>query len=139
MLEDLNALLVAAKELPDTPADGEYQKLPDGEYDAVIDNVKFAESKKGNIMFVWEFIITDGPFIKYHEWKYSVLNSPENMKRLTTDLNKFGIDTEKGIEKIEKQFNNLVDVPVILIIESKVSKNDPDTVYRNISVKPCNL
>lgn len=136
MLDDLNALLEAAKELPELPGDGEYQKLPDGEYTAIIDNVKFSESKKGSLMFVWEFIITDGPFTKYHEWKYSMLTSPENMQRLTTDLKKFGVNTT-SMEKIEKDFNLLVDVPVTLKIESTVSKKDPSAApFRNVSVKP---
>jgi hypothetical protein len=138
MLEDLNALLEAAKELPELPSEGEYQKLPDGEYQAIIDKVEFKESKSGKLMFVWEFIITEGQYVKYHEWKYSMLTSPENMQRLITDLKKFGVNTE-SMEKIENDFDLLINVPVTLKIESKVSKQNPDAEpFRNISVKPCN-
>ena len=139
MLDDLNALLEAAKELPELPAEGEYQKLPDGDYEAIITKVEFKESKKGNLMFVWEFIISEGEFTKYHEWKYSMLNSPENMQRLVTDLKKFGINTN-SMETIEADFELLLDVPVTLKIESKANKQNPDAEpFRNVSVKPCNL
>lgn len=136
MLEDLNLLLDAAKDLPQLPAEGEYQKIPDGVYNAVIDKVQFKESKKGKLMFVWEFIITEGEFTKYHEWKYSMLTSPEHMQRLTTDLIKFGVNI-KSMDTIEKDFELLIDVPVTLKIESTVSKSNPDAEpFRNISVKP---
>ena len=139
MLDDLNALLEAAKELPELPAEGEYQKLPDGEYEAIISKVEFKESKKGRLMFVWEFIITEGQFTKYHEWKYSMLTSPENMQRLVTDLKKFGVNTN-SMETIETDFELLIDVPVILNIKTNVNTKNPDAEpFRNVSVKPCNL
>lgn len=135
MMEDLNALLSAAKELPEIAGDGEYQKIPDGLYNAVIDKVEFKESKAGKLMFVWEFIITEGQFNKYHEWKYSMLTTPENMQRLITDLNKFGVNTN-DMTTMQNDLELLIDVPVTLEIKSTASKTDPETVYRNISVKP---
>lgn len=140
MMNELNALLESAKELPKKElGDGEFARLPDGEYDAVIFNVKFTESKtSGNLMFVWEFIISEGQYAKFHEWKYSVLNSPEAMQRLITDLTKFGVNTE-SIETIEKDFDTLLDVPVKLTIITTPNKTNPAAEpYRNISVKPCN-
>ena len=86
-------------------------------------------------MFVWEFIITEGEYTKQHEWKYNVLNNAENMQRLITDLSKFGVNT-KSIESIENDLDVIIDVPVTLDIVSKPSKNNPETIYRNLSVKP---
>jgi hypothetical protein len=66
-----------------------------------------------------------------------VLNKPENMKRLTTDLTKFGIDCTKTIEHIQDHLEDLLDVPVEIEVKTTKSKKD-DTEYRNISIKPLN-
>lgn len=134
MMDDLNALLEEAKKIP-VKNDGEFERLPDGTYKAIVNKVEFKESKSGNLMFVWEFIITEGEYTKQHEWKYNVLNNAENMQRLITDLSKFGVNT-KSIESIENDLDVIIDVPVTLDIVSKPSKNNPETIYRNLSVKP---
>lgn len=112
------------------------QEVPDGTYPATIYGVEFTESKKsGNLMFKWEFVYGDAcEYANRHEWKYTVLNKPENMKRLITDLEKFGIECT-SIERIKEQLENLLDVPVDITIKSSKSKTS-DEVYRNISVNP---
>lgn len=133
MMDELNALLEASKNVETT--DG-FSKLPDGEYEAIIESVGFTESKNsGNLMFKWEFIITGPKFIKSHEWKYVVLNKPENMKRLTTDLEKFGINTS-SMATIQGGLENLLDVPVILEIKTTPAKEAGKDPFRNISIKP---
>ena len=82
MDRELQALLDASV---DVKVD-DYSPVPDGTYDAIIHAVEFTESKQsGNLMFKWEFIYTTEEYENKHEWKYTVLNKPENMKRLTTD------------------------------------------------------
>lgn len=134
MKKDLDALLDLAKDLPEES----FEKLPDGNYIAVIDKVGFGESKAGNYMFSWEFIVSEGKHTKQHEWKYTTLNKPENMKRLMTDLKKFGIDTEKGIDAIEGQLEHLIDVEVDLEIKTSQPKDADKQPFRNVNVKPCN-
>ena len=56
------------------------------------------------------------------------------MKRLTTDLEKFGIKCD-SIDNIKNQLEDLLDVPVEITIKSSKSKTN-DQVYRNISVNP---
>lgn len=131
MDKELEALLQASA---DVKVD-DYSDVPDGTYEATIYAVEFTESKtSGNLMFKWEFIYTDEDYANKHEWKYTVLNKPENMKRLTTDLEKFGIECD-SIEHIKEQLEHLLDVPVTLTIKSSQSKTN-DQVYRNISVNP---
>jgi hypothetical protein len=138
MMEDINALLAAAQELPKQEFEsGEFTKLPNGSYEAVICDVKFKESKTGKLMFVWEFIITEGQYTKKHEWKYSMLTSPQSTQILLSDLNKFGVNT-KTLETIEEDFNLLLDVPVTINITETPAKDPTKEPYRNISVKPCN-
>lgn len=136
-IKDINDLLNLAKELPPVE-EGEFKKLPDGKYIAIIDKAGFGTSKKGNLQFVWEFIITEGPHTKSHEWKYSSLTSEVNMQYLVGDLKKFGVNTE-SYESIEKDLELLLDVPVQLDIVSTPSKKDPNAEpFRNVYVKPCN-
>lgn len=128
---ELQALLDASV---DAKIEG-YDNVPDGIYKAIIHSVEFKESKSsGNLMFVWEFIYTDEEYINRHEWKYSVLNSPQNMKRLVTDLEKFGIKCDT-IENIRNGMEDLLDVEVELTIKTIVSKSNGNE-YRNITVNP---
>jgi len=112
------------------------KEVPDGTYEATIYGVEFTESKaSGNLMFKWEFVYSDEEeYANKHEWKYTVLNKPENMKRLVTDLEKFGIECD-SIDHIKSQLEHLLDVPVTLTIKSSKSKTN-DQIYRNISVNP---
>ena len=133
MLEELNALLEASK---DVEINEGFDKTPDGEYEGIIDNCGFCESKNsGNLMFKIELIITGPKFAKKHEWKYYVLNKPENMKRLTTDLEKFGLNCT-SMETIQKGLESLLDVPVSIIIKTSEPKEEGKEGYRNISINP---
>lgn len=131
MDKELQALLDASV---DVQVD-DYSQVADGTYEGTIYSVEFTESKKsGNLMFKWEFIYTSEGVANRHEWKYTVLNKPENMKRLTTDLEKFGIICD-SIEHIKEQLGDLLDVPVNITVKSSESKTDGQ-IYRNISVNP---
>ena len=131
MDRELQALLDASV---DVKVD-DFSPVPDGTYEAIINSVEFTESKQsGNLMFKWEFIYTTEEYENKHEWKYNVLNKPENMKRLITELEKFGVNCS-SIETIKNSLEDLLDVPVILIIKTTVSKTNGQE-YRNISVKP---
>lgn len=132
MLEELNSLLQEAAKLPEQ----NFEKVPDGKYTGIIDGVEFTESKaSGNLMFVWTIKYTDEEIANRKEWKYQVLNKPENMKRLITDLTKFGIDCTKDMEHIQDQLENLLDVEVEVEVKTTVSKNNGEE-YRNVSIKP---
>ena len=113
----------------------DYSLVPDGTYDAIIHTVEFTESKNtGKLMFKWEFIYTTEEYENKHEWKYNVLDKPENMKRLTTDLEKFGVNCS-SMDSIRNGMQDLLDVPVLLTIKTTVSKSNGQE-YRNISVNP---
>ena len=131
MDRELQALLNASV---DVKVD-DYSPVPDGTYDAIIHTVEFTESKKsGKLMFKWEFIYTTEEYENKHEWKYNVLDKPENMKRLTTDLEKFGVNCS-SMDSIRNGMQDLLDVPVLLTIKTTVSKSNGQE-YRNISVNP---
>ena len=132
MDRELQALLDASV---DVKVD-DFSPVPDGTYDAIIHAVEFTESKQsGNLMFKWEFIYTTEEYENKHEWKYTVLNKPENMKRLVTDLEKFGINCS-SMETIQEGLSNLLDVEVTLVIKTSEPKEEGKEGYRNISVNP---
>ena len=132
MMEELNELLKASIDLPEQTFDD----IPDGTYEGFIDGAEFTESKKShNLMFKWTLKYTTEEIAGRYDWKYTVLNSPENMKRLTTDLSKFGIDTTTSIEDIKNHLEDLLDVPVSITVKTNIGK-DNETKYRNISIKP---
>lgn len=134
MLEELNALLQESADLPEQT----FENVPDGKYEGIIDGAEFTESKQsGNLMFKWTLKYTTEKFAGRYDWKYIVLNKPENMKRLTTELTKFGIDCTKSVEHIQNHLEDLLDVPVEIEVKTTKSKKD-ETEYRNISIKPLN-
>ena len=133
MFDELNELLASATDV-EIAGDGEYTELPEGEYKAVIENVSFGESKAGNLKFEWEFVINEGDYVNRHHWKYNTLTSPENMKRLLTELEKFGIDTTT-METINNGLPDLINVPVIIKITKSTSKTT-GTVFTNTHVDP---
>ena len=133
MLDELNALLEASK---DVEINDGFDKTPDGEYEGLIYACEFCESKtSGNLMFKLELVITGPKFAKKHEWKYYVLNKPENMKRLTTDLEKFGLNCT-SMDTIQKGLESLLDVPVSIVITTSEPKEEGKEGYRNISINP---
>ena len=132
MLEELDRLLEASVDVELNT--GDFEPVVDGTYNAVIESVGFTTSKNDNYMFKWEFIIQDKPYVNRHEWKYTVLNKPENMKRLTTDLAKFGINIT-SMDAIKNGLENLLDVPVYLSIKTSEGKDGKEG-YRNISINP---
>lgn len=132
MLEELNSLLQEAAKLPEQ----NFENVPDGKYTGIIDGVEFKESKtSGNLMFVWTLKYTDETVAGRKDWKYQVLNKPENMKRLITDLTKFGIDCTKDMEYIQDHLEDLLDIEVEIEVKTTVSKSNGEE-YRNISIKP---
>lgn len=137
LLKELNGLLEDSKEV-ELPTGGDFEDLPDGTYEAVIENCEFKESKSsGNLMFEWHFIIENGQYAGRHHWKYQVLTSAENMKRLTTDLAKFRVDTtsmdaiERGIDEV------LIGAPCDITVKTSVAKDGKykGQSFTNTSIK----
>lgn len=114
----------------------DFSRNPDGDYTGSIYGCEFKETKETKSpMFVLDIII-DGPtHVNQHEWKNYVLNSPENMKRFTTDLEKFGLPTS-SMKVINEHLKDLIDVPVELSIKTgRPSERFPEG-FRNVSVNP---
>lgn len=127
-MDDLNELMKASETVEFEKK--EFEELPDGTYPAIINAVKFTQTKNtGKPMFVWEFIIDGGKFNGRKEWKNQVLNDPTSMAYLRLDLKAFGI-VDKEIELIEAKLDTLLDVQ----LDITIAKNEKG--FRNIYLKP---
>lgn len=124
---ELDELLAAASELPEQ----NFEDTPDGTYAGAIESVGFGTTKTEPIRnkFTIETIISGPTYVGKHEWKTYVLDTAENVQRMTTDLVKFGIDCS-SMKKITEQLEDMLDVPVELVIKTGKSG------YRNLSINP---
>lgn len=129
IMKDLDGLLEASRDVEI----GDFENLPDGTYEAYVYACEFTESKAGNLMFKWEFILDgNGKFDNKHHWKYTTLNSPENMKRLVTDLEKFNVDCSSMANIQEQLEEKILDMYVTLTLTSNTKD---DKTYVNTSIK----
>lgn len=129
--DELNELIEKSK---DVQVD-DYDQLEDGVYEAEITNCEITESKKGDSMIKFEFTVIEGKFEGRKVWKYTVLNSPENMKRARTDFEKFDLMIE-DVDQLENACEEIIDEEVELTIKTKVStKNGEKKSYTNVSIK----
>lgn len=130
---ELDNLLKEAGDLKVQDGEG-FEELPEGDYLATIQDMVIKESKSGNLMLEWEFIIdTKEAFGGRHHWKYAMLTDAKNVKRAVTELEKFGLNCS-SIAQIEEGFTQLLDRKVVITI--KHSKLANGNTFVNTSVNP---
>ena len=127
-LKELNNLFNEVKDKEESEFSN-YVTLPDGNYNATIDDLEVTESKSGKPMFVLSFKIKDGEYKDHIHKQFIMLcgndetQASRNINRYATTIKKLGVDTTQGIEYT---FSNLavgLNKEVILKIETTVSKN----------------
>lgn len=126
--KELDELLEDSTKITKEELESGYEELPEGEYEAFIDEMEIKESKSGNLMLVWKFEVTDGEYEGEDHYKYSMLNDAKNMKRVTTELEKFGHSISK-FSDLEDCLEDMLDEDVTITIEI-------DGTYTNTSVDP---
>lgn len=130
---ELDNLLKEAGDIQVQEGEG-FEDLPEGDYLATIQDMVIKESKSGNLMLEWEFIIDPKEnFGGRHHWKYAMLTDAKNVKRAVTELEKFGLDCS-SIAQIEEGFTQLLDKKVVITI--KHSKLSNGNTFVNTSVNP---
>jgi|GEM_PF-4165309 len=78
-----------------------FGNLPDGSYEARVENAGYRLSKSGNPMVVYEFVITKGFFAKRHVWKYDVVREGSR-ERILGDALRLGVAAADIKELIDK-------------------------------------
>lgn len=130
---ELDNLLKEAGDLKVQDGEG-FEDLPEGDYLAAIQDMVIKESKSGNLMLEWEFVIdAKESFGGRHHWKYAMLTDAKNVKRAVTELEKFGLNCS-SIAQIEEGFTQLLDKKVVITI--KHSKLANGNTFVNTSVNP---
>lgn len=128
-LKELNALFNEVKDLSEEEVNG-YFRMPDGNYNAVIDDLEITESKNGNPMFVLSFKITDGEYKDQIHKQFIMLSANNedqlrrNINRYATTIKKLGVDTT-AVKDMSETFDKIsigLNKKVILKIETTVSK-----------------
>ena len=109
---------------------GEYKDVPDGDYDAIVDEVMFHESKAGGKFLKWKLKIT-GPDHKGRLlWRYSSLTKPDMLGWLKHDLRMCGVVLEK-LSDLPPQLENLLDAPVQIAVKASKKPDGMASVYIN--------
>ena len=127
-LKDLNNLFNQVKDKSEDDFNT-YEKLPDGNYNAIVDDLEVTDSKSGKPMFVVSFKILDGEYKDFIHKQFIMLCGNDdnqvarNINRYATTIAKLGVDTTQGIEYTFKNLSPGLGKKVILKVETTVSKN----------------
>lgn len=76
---DLEALAVDVQEVEENGGGGDFEKVPDGQYEVAVEKMELTESKKGDPMLMIWFNIVDGEFEGQKIFYYKVMQ-PQNDK-----------------------------------------------------------
>ncbi|PEF99671.1 DUF669 domain-containing protein [Bacillus toyonensis] len=76
---DLEALAADVQEVEENGGGGDFEKVPDGQYEVAVEKLELTESKKGDPMLMIWFNIVDGEFEGQKIFYYKVMQ-PQNDK-----------------------------------------------------------
>ncbi|GJM43882.1 MAG: hypothetical protein DHS20C21_07240 [Gemmatimonadota bacterium] len=104
----------------------QFESIPDGTYPAIVEQVELKRSKTSNRkMLEWELRITSGECEGRKLWKYTLLETPENLVWAKKDFNRVGLQLAK-LSDLPSRLGELLDVRVEI---TKKTKGDYDGVY----------
>lgn len=135
-LKDLNNLFNNVKDKDESEFSG-FTQIPDGNYQAVIDDLEVTESKSGKPMFVISYKITEGEFKDVIHKQFIMLcgndetQASRNINRYATTIKKLGVDTTQGIEYTFNHLGVGLNKKVIVKVETSIAKNG--NAYTNTS------
>ncbi|MFQ5647331.1 MAG: DUF669 domain-containing protein [bacterium] len=116
----------------ETPEKKEYEPIPNGKYQAVIDKAYMDEAKSsGADLLQLELVIIAGKFKKRRLFKKSTLLTRENLRWLKDDLKKIEVAITP-ISKLDEQLDKFIDVVVEVYVKNKEYQGkDYPNVYFN--------
>ncbi len=135
-LKDLNNLFNNVKDKDESEFNG-FTQIPDGNYQAVIDDLEVTESKSGKPMFVISYKILEGEFKDVIHKQFIMLcgndetQASRNINRYATTIKKLGVDTTQGIEYTFNHLGVGLNKKVIVKVETSIAKNG--NAYTNTS------
>jgi hypothetical protein len=114
-------------EQAEVETDKEYDALPDGKYQVVVDEVEIVESKAGNLQLKWQFGVFNGSHKGRKIWKYNGLEKTEHIEWLKKDIYTAGVEVRK-LSDLPGQLNQLLDRVLEVTLKTK---GDFTNVYIN--------
>ena len=108
------------------PNENEFEALPDGSYEAVVERVELKRSKtSGRKMMEWELRILGPKFVGRKVWKYTLLETPDNVVWAKKDFHRVGLDLPR-LSDLPSRLNELLDVRVEI---DKKTRGDFEDIY----------
>ncbi|HET9623258.1 MAG TPA: DUF669 domain-containing protein [Kofleriaceae bacterium] len=108
--------------------DREYDDVPDGKYQVLVDKVEITEAKaSGNKMLKWTLRIQGPRYAGRMLWRYNVLGTRENLRWLKTDLHTCGLDLVR-LSDLPQHLGSLLDLRLEV---SKRTKGGYSNIYLN--------
>ena len=108
---DLGNLDDAYAKAPDDDA-----PIPDGQYTAAVVDLRRSKSSNAK-MLEWTLRIAAGVFAGRKVWKYTLLETPEQMSRAKTDLKRCGVELTR-LSELPARLKDLLDVTVAIAVKT---------------------
>ncbi len=128
-LRELNSLFKEVKDKDETEFNS-YVQLPDGVYQATVDDLEVTESKAGRPMLVISYAVSSGEYAGYIHKQFVMLagndetQTARNLNRFATIVKKLGIDTSSNdMPTIVAKLSNGLNKRVVMEITTTVAKN----------------
>jgi hypothetical protein len=100
--------------------------VPDGDYEVVVERVELKRSKaSGSRMLEWEFRIIGPSCSGRKVWKYSLLETADQMAFLKRDLRKAGLALEK-LSNLPSRLPELLDLRIEI---RKQTRDEYENLY----------
>lgn len=103
----------------DGNAGGDFESLPDGSYQVVVDRVEidWTKGKSPERMFRWTFKVLVGPHTNRKIWKTALLR-PDLLKWLKSDVWKCGWQV-KHLSELQRNLSKLLDTWLEIKLQTK--------------------
>lgn len=106
------------------PIENEFDEVPDGTYNVIVEKLELTESQNRNPMLKWTLSIVDD--LKHNNRKIfrnNMIASPENLRWLKTDLANAGLEIVK-VSELENPDTRMKLIGVKLQVQKKTKKHE---------------
>ncbi len=111
-----------------TIEDREFESVPDGKYQVVVDTVEMAKSQtSGNPMLKWKLKVIAPSHVGGIIWRNNVIGSDSNVRWLKNDLHVCGLDLDE-IKELPAKLGTLLNVALEV---TKKTRGENENVYIN--------
>jgi hypothetical protein len=111
-------------------SDDEFEPVPDGKYQALVDRMELVRTSKGDPMLKWTLRILGPKCEGRLLWRYNVLASQQNIQWLRKDLHACGVFILPS--ELPANLDRLLDIKLNI---TKKTKGDFDSIYINSRIK----